>query len=137
MDTKSIVRDMVKIILPVSSEDDPHEFALIDKEGTTLYEEPFKTYEYAVKRAREEFPELEFTVKDTTQEWLIEVACIYVKRIKKLKPSFRKSGLTLDMSQLYYSRRPNTWGTCIPFSYKDKKYVYIENAREDFINEVK
>ncbi len=135
-ETKTVICDMVNVILPVSSEDDPHEFALIGKDGSTLFESCFDTYEYAVKRAGEEFPNLEFTVRDITQEWLVEKARIYVRRIKKLKPSFRKTNLTLDMSKMYYSRTPNSWETYIPFSYKNRKYAYIENASKDFIREV-
>ena len=96
-ETKTVICDMVNVILPVSSEDDPHEFALIGKDGSMLFESWFDTYEYAVKRAREEFPNLEFTVRDITQEWLVEKARIYVRRIKKLKPSFRKVSIALKL----------------------------------------
>lgn len=136
METEMVISDGIHIIVPMASEEDYHYFGLMDEQGKIIMENPFGGYERAVVCAKKEFPYCNYTVKDMTRKWYIDLAVQYVNYIRKLKPSFRKSGIIIDMSGLYYSRHPDSWGTYIPFQYRDKRYVYAETASEEFVYEV-
>ena len=136
MKTEMVSLGGIHIIIPMASEDEYHYFALMDMEGQTIMENPFCGYEKAAACAEREFPGCNYTVKDMTKECYASLAVRYAGYIRKLKPSFRKSGITMDMSGLYYSRHPDSWGTYIPFQYRDKRYVYAETASAEFVYEV-
>jgi len=136
METEMVISDGIHIIVPMASKEDYHYFGLLDEQGKIIMENPFCGYGRAVVCAKKEFPDCNYTVKDMTRKWYIDLAVQYVKHIRRLKPSFRKSGIIIDMSGLYYSRHPDSWGTYIPFQYRDKRYVYAETASEEFVYEV-
>ena len=115
-------------IVPISTEDDMHEFGMFDENGNEHHSGYFKNMERAKQRAAEEFPEEKWVIRDLTEEWYVQIAVEYRKRIKKLKPSFNISQIIPDMSEMYYSRRPNTCYTFIPFMYKDTIWHYRETA---------
>lgn len=123
-------------IVPVCSEDNMHEFGLYDSEGKQLHTGYFTSIEQAKLRAADEFPGNNYIIKDLDEEWYITTAKIYQKRIKKLYPSFKKSGLVLDMSNMYYNRNPNNWYTYIPFTYYGAKWCYRETANDDWIEKI-
>lgn len=136
METEKVISDGIHIIVPVASEEEYHYFGLLDEQGKIIMENLFCEYGRAAACAKEEFPDCNYTVKDTTREWYIDLAVRYFKYIRKLKPSFRKSGIIIDMSGLYYSRHPDSWGTYIPFQYRNNRYIYVETASEEFVYEV-
>lgn len=116
------------LIVPVSTEEDMHEFGLYDKDGEQVDTGYFKSMERAIEKAKEAYPGMEFTVRDLDEEWYVKIATEYRKRIKKLRPSFTMTNLVLDMSKMYLSRNPNDWYTYIPFTHRGVKYDYRETA---------
>lgn len=135
VETEMILSEGIHIIVPMASEKEYHDFGLLDEHGKIIMENLFCGYEYAAACAKKEFPDCSYTVKDMTREWYINLAVQYVKYIRKMKPSFKRSGIIMDMSGLYYSRNPDSWGTYIPFEYRGKRYVYAETASEEFVYE--
>lgn len=133
MKTEMVISDGIHIIVPITSEEEYHYFDLLDEQGNIIMENPFCGYERAAACVKEEFPDCNYTVKDITREWYIDLAVRYVKYIRRLKPSFKKSGIIMDMTGLYFSRNPDSWGTYIPFQYRGKRYVYAETASEEFV----
>lgn len=115
-----------KCIVPVCNSDNLHEFGLYDKDNNQLHTAYFSSMEKATQKAKVEFPDLEFTIKDLDEEWYVKKAMEYRQRIKKLHPSFKLTGIILDMSKMYYSRSVNDWYTYIPFTYQDVKWNYRE-----------
>lgn len=121
-------------IVPVSSDENMHEFGLYNENGDEIMTSFFCTLEYAREKATIEFPDNDYVVRDLTEEWYIRKAIEYRKRIKRLNPRFRISKLILDMSHMYYSRTPNDWYTYIPFEYNGCWYSYRETAGEEWLN---
>lgn len=123
-----------KCVVPVCTEEDRHEFGLFDEDGKQVMTSMFCSMDYAVQRAKEEFPDEDYTVRDLTEEWYISTAIRYRRRIKIIHPSFKLTKLVLDMSRMYYSRQPNDWYTCIPFEYGGNSWVYRETASEGWVH---
>lgn len=121
------------LIVPISSEENMHEFGLFDIAGNLVKSSYFKDLDRAVLRAKEEYPSDAYTVKDLTEKWYIETALRYRKRIRQLHPSFRTSSIILDLSKMYYGRNPDNWYTFIPFTYKGVQWEYRESAGGDWI----
>lgn len=128
-----VLNSLGKCTFPVSYEDDMHEFALCDGQGKLLHTGYFVNIDIARQSAERNFPGNDYLVKDLTEEWYIEIANYYCRRIKKLHPSFKISLIELDLSKMYYSRSLNDWYTFIPFSYKGVAWDYRETASEDWI----
>lgn len=136
METEKVISDGIHIIVPMASEEEYHYFGLVDEQGKMVMENLFCGYERAATCANEEFPDCNYTVKDMTREWYIDFAVRYFKDIRRLKPFFKKSGIIMDMTGVYYSRNPDSRGTYIPFQYRGKRYVYAETVSEEFVYKV-
>ena len=114
--------------------DEPHEYQLLNKKGEAICDSSyFESKEKAIRAAQKEYPGVEFSVIDLTEKWYIQQAEKYRSRIKKLHPSFKKTSIILDMSELIYSRTPNDWYTFIPFEYNGSQWNYRENAKEEWV----
>ena len=121
-------------ILPVSSEDDLHLFGLFDKDNNEIDSGYFSSLERALETMPEEYKGKGYTIKDLDEEWLLNKGMELRDRIKKLCPSIKKSGLTLDLSELYCNHHnPNIMYTFVPFEYKGTIWHYREHAGEDWV----
>jgi len=115
--------------VPVSSEEDMHEFGLYNEEGTELVTGYFTSVESAVEKAEEAYGDVsDCTIKDLTEEWYVSIALRYRSFIKKLHPAFKKSNIFLDMTQMYYKHSDTEWYVYIPFMYNGATWCYRETA---------
>lgn len=122
-------------IVPADTDDklEPlHYFGLYDESGSKIAEQPFCSLAFARKRAKDNFPDKIYCVKDLTEEWYVSMAQEYRRRIKGLMPGFKISNVVLDMSRLCYGRTPENWYTVIPFQYNGSNWVYRESASEEW-----
>ena len=127
-----------KCILPVSSEDDKHLFGLFDKDDNEIETGYFRSIERALEKLPEEYKGKGYILKDLDEEWLLNKGMEIRDRIKQLCPSVKKSGLTLNLSELYCNHAdPNVMYTFVPFEYKGTVWHYREHAGEDWVEKYK
>lgn len=123
--------------VPVSSEEDKHEFGLYDAEGTKIDEGFFTNMEIAIKKAVEVYgSDMIFTVKDLTEEEYLTLALKHRNYIKKCHPSFKKSNIILDMTRLYLRHCSVEWYTYLPFTYNGVEWCYRETASSEWVERV-
>jgi len=124
--------------VPVSSEEDMHEFGLYNEEGTEIGTGYFSSAERAKEKAEGAFGNISSCeIRDLDEEWYISIALRYRNYIKKLHPSFKKSSIILDMTRLYYKHCPVEWYVYIPFTYNGSKWCYRENASKEWEERVR
>ena len=123
--------------VPVSSEEDMHEFGLYDEKGTEVSTGYFANAETVMEKAVAYYGcDKVFTVKDLTEEEYLAIALSHRNFIKKLHPSFKKSNIILDMTEKYISRCPEDWYTFIPFEYNGEKWCIRETAGTEWVERV-
>lgn len=123
-----------QILIPQASEENPHEYEAYYN-GELIGNCFFTSLEEATQKAKEQ---IQFdSIVDVTEKWYYDIGEKYINRIKKLHPSFRKSGLVVDLTKMFYSRNPNDWYTFIPFTHKGTKWNYRETASGDWLEKVK
>lgn len=120
--------------IPASTEEDRHEFGLYDENGIEIDTGFFINAEIAMEKALVYYgSDKTFTIKDLTEEEYVSIALRYRNFIKKLHPSFKKSNIILDMTEMYLSRRPEDWYTFIPFDYNGVQWCIRETASAEWV----
>lgn len=125
-------------ILPVSSEEDKHLIGLFDKDNNEIETGYFSSIERALETLPEEYRDKGYVLKDLDEEWLLNKGMEIRDRIKKLCPSIKKTGITLNLNELYCNHHnPNIMYTFVPFEYKGTIWHYREHAGEDWVEKYK
>lgn len=125
-------------ILPVSTEEDKHLIGLFDKDNNEIDSGYFSSVERALEKLPEEYRDKGYVLKDLDEEWLLNKGMEIRDRIKKLCPSIKKTGITLNLSELYFNHHnPNIMYTFVPFEYKGTIWHYREHAGEDWVEKYK
>ncbi len=106
-----------------------HDFQLLKKTGEVVVESScFGSMEKAAEAAERDFPGVDYEIVDLTEKFYLGLAAGYLKRIKKLKPSFRKSAVLFDFRTIVYDRSINGWYTYFRFYHNGKEYEYRESS---------
>lgn len=108
-------------------------FILRDKNGKEVESAYFKNRDAALAALPDEYRDYELVSEN-------QVLCErYLPRIKKLKPTFKKSGIVLDVNDAVFIRNGNTgeYYTFIPFTYYGaKRFCYRETASDEWVEAI-